>query len=78
AHGIPGMEPEASKQLLDDLLSFACQPPRTYEHQWQPGDIAVWDNRCLLHRAMPYDHHAEVRIMRHTRVAGDPASEMAG
>ncbi|MBW2417436.1 MAG: TauD/TfdA family dioxygenase [Deltaproteobacteria bacterium] len=78
AHGIPGMEPEASKQLLDDLLSFACQPPRTYEHQWQPGDLAVWDNRCLLHRARPYDHHAEVRIMRHTRVAGDPASEMAG
>jgi len=77
AHGIPGMEPEESKKLLDDLLSFACQSPRTYEHRWHPGDLVVWDNRCVLHRARPYDHHQEARVMRHTRIAGDPASEMA-
>ena len=70
-------KPEESKKLLDDLLSFACQSPRTYEHQWHPGDLVVWDNRCVLHRARPYDHHQEARVMRHTRISGDPASEMA-
>ncbi len=77
AHGIPGMAPEESKKLLEDLLSFACQPPRTYEHQWQVGDVVAWDNRCLMHRARPYDHHRQARVMRHVRIAGDPISELA-
>jgi alpha-ketoglutarate-dependent taurine dioxygenase len=77
AHGIPGMEPEESEELLEELLSFACRSPRTYEHQWHPGDVVAWDNRCLMHRARPYDHHSEARVMRHVRIAGDPASEMA-
>jgi alpha-ketoglutarate-dependent taurine dioxygenase len=74
AFGIPGLDPEASERLLDELLAFACQPPRTYLHAWQPGDVAVWDNRCVLHRARPYDHR-EPRVMNHTRIAGDPATE---
>jgi alpha-ketoglutarate-dependent taurine dioxygenase len=76
AHGIPGLEPEESRKLLDDLLTFACQAPRTYEHQWRPGDVVAWDNRCLMHRARPYDHHNEARVMRHVRIAGDSASEL--
>ena len=77
AHAIPGMDAEESKKFLDDLLEFACQPPRTYQHQWKPGDIVVWDNRCLMHRARPYDHHSQPRVMRHVRIAGDPVSELA-
>ncbi len=76
AYGIPGMTPEASEELLDGLLAHACRAPRTYEHAWTPGDIAVWDNRCVLHRARPWDH-AEARVMRHTRIAGDPVTERA-
>jgi hypothetical protein len=38
--------------------------------------VLIWDNRCVLHRAWPYDYR-EVRVMRHTRVAGDPATELA-
>ena len=64
----------ASAQLLDDLVSFACQPPRIIQHTWTPGDIVVWDNRCVLHRARPYDHR-EARVMKHTRIAGEPDSE---
>ncbi len=64
----------ASAQLLDDLVSFACQPPRLIQHTWTPGDIVVWDNRCVLHRARPYDHR-EARVMKHTRIAGEPDSE---
>jgi alpha-ketoglutarate-dependent taurine dioxygenase len=76
AHAIPGLEPEASERLLDDLLAFACQPPRVHRHRWSPGDVVVWDNRCVLHRACEWDL-AEERVMRHTRVAGDPATESA-
>ena len=76
ACNIPGMEPLASERLLDELLAFACRAPRVYRHCWQPGDIAVWDNRCVLHRARPYDH-AHPRVMIHTRVRGNPATESA-
>lgn len=76
AHAIPGRSAEASRLLLDELLDAACRPPRTHEHRWSPGDIAVWDNRCVLHRARPYDRE-EPRVMHHTRVAGDPATELA-
>jgi alpha-ketoglutarate-dependent taurine dioxygenase len=76
AHAIPGLPREESDQLLDDLLDAACQPPRVYRHRWQPGDVAVWDNRCVLHRARPYDYD-EPRIMKHSRIAGQD-TEIAG
>jgi len=76
AYGIPGLTPEESEKLLDDLVTFACQPPRTYTHAWKPGDVVVWDNRCVLHRARPFDHR-DPRVMRHTRIAGEPATELA-
>lgn len=75
AFRIPGMDDVAAQKLLDDLLDFATQPPRTYAHQWQPGDIMIWDNRCILHRACPYDY-SEPRVMRHVRVAGEPETEL--
>ncbi len=75
AFRIPGMDDAEAQKLLDDLLEFATQAPRTYSHQWQPGDVMIWDNRCVLHRACPYDY-SEPRVMRHVRVAGDPASDL--
>jgi alpha-ketoglutarate-dependent taurine dioxygenase len=74
AHAIPGLAPDESLRLLDELLDRACQPSRVHRHTWQPGDIAVWDNRCVLHRARPYDYR-EPRVMKHTRVSGE-ASEL--
>jgi alpha-ketoglutarate-dependent taurine dioxygenase len=74
AFGIPGLPPAESERLLDELLEFACQPPRVLRHIWQPGDLAIWDNRCVLHRARPYDPAAP-RVLHHTRIAGDPATE---
>lgn len=76
AHAIPGLDPAASRVLLDGLLDAACRPPRTLRHRWAPGDVAVWDNRCVLHRARPFEHR-HPRVMKHTRVAGDPATESA-
>jgi alpha-ketoglutarate-dependent taurine dioxygenase len=76
AYGIPGLDPDESECLLQDLVDFACQPPRTYHHAWSPGDAVLWDNRCLLHRACPWDM-TEPRVMYHSRIAGDPATELA-
>lgn len=76
AHAIPGMSPEESERLLDDLLERACQPPRVLRHHWRVGDLVVWDNRCVLHRARPWDLSLP-RTMVHTRIAGDPATEAA-
>jgi alpha-ketoglutarate-dependent taurine dioxygenase len=74
AYGIPGLAADESEELLDRLLAFACRPPRVLSHRWQPGDLAIWDNRCVLHRARPYDPSVP-RVLHHTRIAGDPATE---
>ncbi|MEE3279125.1 MAG: TauD/TfdA family dioxygenase [Pseudomonadota bacterium] len=76
AYGIPGMSSQESETLLSDLLESACQPPRTHKHSWSVGDIVVWDNRCVMHRARPYDkNHA--RTLRASRISGEPESELA-
>ncbi len=76
AYGIPGLSEMESEQLLDDLMTRACQPPRVYHHHWSPGDAILWDNRCLLHQACPWDM-SQPRVMYHSRIAGDEASEFA-
>jgi alpha-ketoglutarate-dependent taurine dioxygenase len=74
AYGVPGLTEAESEALLDELLTFACQPPRVYHHDWEVGDLVVWDNRCVLHRARPWNLD-QLRVMKHTRVSGDPATE---
>ena len=76
AHAIPGWDEVESERFLEGLVAFACRAPRTYHHAWTPGDVVVWDNRCLLHQATPWDM-SEPRIMWHSRIAGDPVSEAA-
>ena len=76
AHNIPGLSEAESTQLLDELLEFACQPPRIYHHHWTPGDAVLWDNRRLMHRACPWDMSVP-RVMWHARIAGDAATESA-
>lgn len=76
AYRIPGLDDDEAQGLLDDLVTFACRAPRTLSHRWSVGDVVIWDNRCVLHRARPYDF-SQPRTMRHVRVAGDPASELA-
>ena len=76
AYGVSGLGDEESEQLLCDLAQFACQPPRTYMHDWRVGDTVIWDNRCVMHRARPYDRR-QPRALQHTRVAGEPETELA-
>jgi alpha-ketoglutarate-dependent taurine dioxygenase len=67
---VVGMDPEESRALLDDLLARATTPERVYRHEWQVGDVVVWDNRGVLHRALPYDPGSP-RDMHRTTFAGD-------
>jgi alpha-ketoglutarate-dependent taurine dioxygenase len=59
-----------AQPLIQELLDWACRPPRVWSHRWQVGDVVVWDNRCVLHRLRPWDL-AQPRVMFHTRIAGD-------
>jgi alpha-ketoglutarate-dependent taurine dioxygenase len=76
AYGIVGMEPDESERLLDRLAVDACQPPRVYYHDWNVGDVVLWDNRRLMHRVTPYDM-TQPRRMWHTRIAGSPETDLA-
>lgn len=49
--GIVGLDHKEALPLLGELLAHACQPDFEYRHQWQPGDVVMWDNRCMLHKA---------------------------
>jgi alpha-ketoglutarate-dependent taurine dioxygenase len=77
AFGIPGLARKDSKELLKELNEFVVSDEkRVYSHSWQAGDLMVWDNRSLLHRARPYDY-AQPRVLIGTRVAGDPETELS-
>ena len=73
---IIGMDDDETERLVNELTPFSCQPPRVLQHKWQVGDLIVWDNRCLLHRARPYDL-SQARVLMHTRISGDPKTEAA-
>ena len=77
AFGIPGLSRDESRELIRSLIDFVVSDERRiYRHDWVPGDTLFWDNRFVLHRARPYDY-TKARHLIGTRVAGDPASELA-
>ncbi len=70
ASHIVGMPEAEGRQLLQHLVDDGCQPPRTYLHRWEAGDLVLWDNRCVLHRGYEWPK-TEARTMHRTTVAGD-------
>ena len=77
AYAIEGLENDDALAFLSALLDHAvAAPERVVEHRWSAGDVVLWDNRRLLHRAQPWDF-SEPRVMTHSRLAGDPATEGA-
>ena len=48
---IEGMEKEQSDDVLDELTERMIAPDAEYCHQWRAGDIVIWDNRCMVHKA---------------------------
>jgi alpha-ketoglutarate-dependent 2,4-dichlorophenoxyacetate dioxygenase len=73
ASHIVGMPVEGGRALLKELLDHVTQPQFCYRHEWQEGDLVIWDNRCVLHRATPFDTTRHRRFMQRTTVSGDPA-----
>ena len=64
--------PEATgKALLWELAQRAEQPEFMVSHAWREGDVIVWDNRAVLHRATHYDATKHKRLMQRTTVSGD-------
>jgi taurine dioxygenase len=37
--------------VIDELVERMIVPDAGYTHQWRVGDIVIWDNRCLVHKA---------------------------
>jgi alpha-ketoglutarate-dependent taurine dioxygenase len=67
---VVGMDPGEGRAFLDGLVERATVPDRVYRHAWQVGDVVIWDNRGVLHRAALYDP-ASPRDMHRTTFAGD-------
>jgi alpha-ketoglutarate-dependent 2,4-dichlorophenoxyacetate dioxygenase len=68
---IVGMPTDDARALLRELLATATRPERVYSHRWKPGDLVMWDNRCVLHRGRPWDESTYRRVMHRTTVAGE-------
>lgn len=67
---VVGMDPDESRAYLDDLLDRSTQPEHVYRHEWEVGDLVIWDNRGVLHRALRYDQSSP-RDMHRTTLTGD-------
>ena len=61
--------------LLMDLIERATYASPTYRHEWQVGDLVMWDNRRSLHRGLPFDERSPRDLRRVTTSDGtEPAS----
>ena len=67
---IVGESVESSEALLDRIWEHCTRQEFTYCHQWQRGDLLMWDNRCTMHRRDPFDAQAR-RVMHRTQLKGD-------
>ena len=63
ASHIDGMPVPDGRLLLLDLIEHATQRPFVHSHRWRQGDLVIWDNRCTMHRARPFDT-TQVRDLR--------------
>jgi alpha-ketoglutarate-dependent 2,4-dichlorophenoxyacetate dioxygenase len=77
ASHVEGLPVEEGRALLKTLLEHVTQPAFCYRHEWTEGDLVIWDNRCVLHRATPYDTTRHKRLMQRTTISGDPTEPVA-
>ena len=78
--GIVGCEQDAALELLDELYALATRPKYVYSHKWRKGDLVIWDNRCTMHSATPFERYRYKRDMRRTTINeyGPEVSAIAG
>jgi alpha-ketoglutarate-dependent 2,4-dichlorophenoxyacetate dioxygenase len=63
ASHIVGLPVADGRLLLMDLIEHATQRQFVHSHTWKQGDLVIWDNRCTMHRARPFDT-TKVRDLR--------------
>ncbi len=69
--GILGLAHSEALPLLDELLTHATAPRFQYRHKWEPGDLVMWDDRSMLHKANgDYDMN-EMRYLYRVMLKGD-------
>jgi alpha-ketoglutarate-dependent taurine dioxygenase len=65
--GIDGMGEASGTAVLDEIYEFATRPEFVYRHDWQIGDVVMWDNGFTMHRREPFDPAAR-RLMKRTTI----------
>jgi taurine dioxygenase len=68
---IAGLSEHEGRGLIERLMAHIAEPRFVYDHAWRAGDLVMWDNRAVLHRATEYDTAVEPRIVRRTVITGD-------
>ncbi len=68
---IDGLPREESDEILGKLIEIAEDPTVVYEHVWQAGDLAMWDNRCSTHARTDFPPE-ETRLLRRCTLEGGP------
>ena len=72
ASEVIGWPRERGEALLERLLEWSTQPRFTALHHWERGDLVLWDNTGVLHRAHPYEPESG-RLMHRATIDGDEA-----
>jgi alpha-ketoglutarate-dependent taurine dioxygenase len=70
ADHIVGVGRSEGRQLLHDLIKRATQPEKVYRHTWNVGDLVIWDNTGVMHRACSYEP-SSARELHRTTMSGD-------
>ena len=68
------MDRAEGRRLLDQLTAHATQRRYVYRHQWQPGDLVMWDNLETMHRGVPFDDGLHPRDMRRATILETPGN----
>jgi len=63
---IVGMDRDESEKLLVELIEHAEKPEFVYAHKWTPGDLLIWDNRCLNHARTDFPPEEQRLLRRYT------------
>lgn len=69
ASHVIGWPLEEGRKLIEELMEFATQRRFVYQHKWTLHDLVMWDNRCTMHRGLPYDDLKYRRDMHRTTIS---------
>ncbi len=71
---VVGLSAAESQELIERLTAHTTRPENVYRHEWQAGDVIIWDNWGVMHRVIPYDADSG-RLMHRTTLYGDQPIE---